>query len=113
MNTFIDEDEIILSNEGGHRDNIVGIFDVNADEIALPNSSDRNNKTSIDIKEELQQMSKESGPGESLQKPSTAAGGSIRIKKSTHLNASKYRQIEIQHPLPRSKNISRQSIGGI
>jgi len=108
MNAFIDEDEIILSNEG-HGDN-AGIFDVNADEIALPKNSDRNNKTSIDIKNELQQMSKESGPTDSQQKPSTAAAGSLRIKKS---NALKYRQIEIQQPLPRSKNISRQSIGGV
>ena len=51
MNTFIDEDEIILSNDGNG--NNAGIFDVNADEIALPNSFDRNNKTSVDIKDEL------------------------------------------------------------
>ena len=59
---------------------------------------DRNNKTSIDIKEELQQMSKESAgpPGDTtLQKPLTAGIGAIRIKKSTHLNMSKPRHLEI------------------
>jgi hypothetical protein len=49
---------------------------------------------------------------EIMVKPLTAAAGSIRIKKSTHLNSLNYRHIDIQQPLPRSKNISRQSMGG-
>jgi hypothetical protein len=97
----------LLTNEGGPGQD-PSIFDLQKDQITL--GAGQNKRTSIDIKEELQQMSKDSNPEE---KPSTVLSGSIRIKKSTHLASTKYRQIEIQQPLPRSKNISRQSMGGV
>jgi hypothetical protein len=41
-------------------------------------------------------MSKDSNPDEGAGgKPSNVLSGSIRIKKSTHLASTKYRQIEI------------------
>ena len=97
-----------MLSQDGTPGRVPSIFDANNAE-GNDTGMDRNNRTSIDIKEELHIMSKETQPGggDTLSKPSTAAPGSIRIKKSTHLNATKFRQIEIQEPLPRSKNISR------